>query len=64
MQQNVFAGPVAGASCCTVCCGGAAAILTVGGPAAFVGCYPSCILSMGTLLPCTFCAAAFLAPTP
>jgi len=64
MPENIFAGPVAGTACCTTCCGGAAVMATAGGPAVFGGCFPACVGTMGMLFPCTFCAAAFAAPTP
>ncbi|UJR06715.1 hypothetical protein I4U23_011002 [Adineta vaga] len=58
--QNNFAGPVAGNTCCALCC--SPLILAGGLPG--LGCVASCIGTLGTAPPCIVCVAAFLAPTP
>ena len=64
-QENykVFAGPIAGAACCTACCA-TELLIPMLGWAGFGVCEPMCLASIGTAPPCSFCAAAFLAPTP
>ena len=67
LLQATMAGPLAGAACCTTCCGVITAPAAASGPgmlAVFAGCEAACLASVGTMWPCTVCLAAFGAPTP
>ncbi|CAF3097815.1 unnamed protein product [Rotaria socialis] len=63
-QEQIYAGPAAGATCCAGCCASALAVPVLG-PGALGACLPTCLATMGGFPPpCVFCAALFLAPTP
>lgn len=58
---EIRAGPIAGNTCCAVCC---TTVTSALGPLGPLACVATCVASVGTSPPCMVCAAAFLAPTP